>query len=127
MLAAQIARCRGIALAEHDMSDKAKARVAPCGDELVGLRPAIEADAEGIGFQDAKHAVRGGLQPFVAIVVGNALAVARAVVHQIGRIGEDEIHAVIGDVFHQHHAIAMKDCVTRRAGGRAADVRVKGH
>lgn len=91
------------------------------------MGPAIEADAQGVGLQHPIHAIGGRLQPVIAIVVGDALPTAGSVVHQIGRIGEDEIHAVGGQCVHQCHAIAMKDGAARRARWRASACYKRGH
>ena len=75
------------------------------------LVPAVEADAEGFVFQDAVHFREGRLEPAVVVVVGNAAAGAVAVVHEIGRIGQDEIDALGGESAHEADAIAEHDGV----------------
>jgi ABC transporter substrate binding protein len=56
VLVAQEAHGRGVAFAEHDVSNRAEARGAPGGNKQVGLEPAVEADATGKILKGAKPA-----------------------------------------------------------------------
>src|ERR1017187_6402166 len=69
MLIAEEARRRGIGLAEHQMTDGPEPRRAPGLQELVRLRPAVEAHAKAIRTQDPKGLEKGRPEPPVVAVV----------------------------------------------------------
>ncbi len=75
------------------MSDDAESCSAVGLQELVRLRPAVEADAEGIVRQDAVHLCECGLEPAVVIVVPDDAPVTRLIARNVRRVREDEIDA----------------------------------
>ncbi len=78
---------RCIALRKRQMAGKMKPGAAPRGDELVRLRPAVEADAEGIGPKNAEDLGKRRSEPGGISIVRNAPAVARAVTDEVWRVG----------------------------------------
>src|SRR4051812_9042876 len=68
------------------MPADAKTGAAPCVDKKIDLVPAIEADAEGGGFQKPVHLREGGFEPARIVVVGHAATITRAISGDIGRI-----------------------------------------
>jgi hypothetical protein len=111
MLVAQEADGRSVTLAEHEVADDGEPRGAPGGDELVGAVPAVEADAKSAVLQDAVHFGESWLQPASVAVARDAAARAVAVVHEIGRIGQDKIDALGWQSAHKLNAIAEHDGV----------------
>ena len=93
------------------MPDNAEARRAPRGHEEIDFVPAVEADAEAFVFQDAIHFCKGRLEPAIIVVVGDTAAGAVAIVHEIRRIGQNEIDAVGWESTHEADAIAQQDGV----------------
>lgn len=80
---------------------------APGGKKLVGLGPAVKADAEVIPTQDSERFDKGRLEPAVIDVVLDRATVTGAVVNQVRRIGQDEVHAPGGHAAHQFDTIAF--------------------
>lgn len=114
---------RGVALAEDDMPGDTKARLFPCREEQIGLRPAIEADGEGVVFQRAVHLAEGCLQLGAVVVVEQRAVVAALVGGHVGRIGEDEIHAAGGERRQHIEAVAVDDGVAGSVHGRYSPMR----
>src|SRR6202034_1524993 len=76
MLVAKEAFGRGVLLDEGQVPDYAEARVAPGGEECIGLVPAVKAHAEAIPTEHAKDFPKSGFEPSVVIVVGNGAPIA---------------------------------------------------
>src|ERR1039458_9289358 len=93
MLVAEVPRLRGIALAEHDVSDDVEPGFAPGGHERIHFVPTIERHAQAVGPEHAVHLPESRFQPGVVVVIRYAAAGAVAVVHKVRRIGKDEIDA----------------------------------
>src|SRR6185312_16319689 len=91
------------------VASQPEARLAPRGDELVCLVPAVEADAERIAAQHAKDFREGGLEPRGIAIVSNSATVARGIVREIRRIGQHEIDATAAESAHDSDAIALQD------------------
>ena len=72
------------------LPDDAETCAAPCVDEQVGFVPAIEADAEGGGFEKPVHLREGGFEPLRVVVVRNAAPGAVGVAGDVGRLGHDD-------------------------------------
>src|ERR1035437_3995761 len=111
MLIPQVTGLGRIALAEDDMPGNAEACLAPRGHEHIGLVPAVEADTQAVGLQDAVDLREGGFEPCVIVIVDDASAGAVAVADQIGRIGQHEINARSRQVGHDIDAVAAGDAV----------------
>src|ERR1700693_5810667 len=90
----------------------------PGRQKAVGFGPAVKADAKAVPAQHSVSLRKGGFEPGITGVVENGAAVPRAVVHQVRRVGEDEIHARGGHLFHQVDTIALGDGIypPRRSG-----------
>jgi hypothetical protein len=74
MLILQEASLRGVLLAEDNMPDYVEAHTAPCVEELVGLRPAIERDHETVLLEKPVRFSEGRLEPVgVAVVLDRAI------------------------------------------------------
>src|ERR1700733_8186423 len=79
---------------------------APSGQEEVRPVPAVEADAEGLVFQDAVHFSESGFEPEIIVIVPDVATGTVAIVHEIGRVGQDEINAPGRKSGHEPDAIA---------------------
>jgi hypothetical protein len=66
------------------------------------------------GFKHAVHRGEGGRDPIAVIVVGVAPAVARAVVDEVGRVGDDEVNAGFGQCGQDSAAVAVQDAVAKQ-------------
>src|SRR5579871_502174 len=93
MLIAQVLGAGSVPFWESQMPHHAKTRFAIGGQELVGVRPSIEAHAKAVGTEYPVHLCKCRLQPGVVIIVGYSATIARLVAGDIGRVGQDEIHA----------------------------------
>jgi len=107
-----------ISLDERQVAGQPEPCRAPRGDELVGLRPTVEAHAEGVAAQHAKDFRERRLEPRAIAIIGYRAPIARTVMRQIRRIGQHEINARTAEAPHHFDAIALRDCVLLR---RAAD------
>src|SRR5579871_4841523 len=111
MLVAKEAPRGRIALCENDMPCDAETSLAPCGDERVGLMPAVETDAKAIIAQRAVDFAESWTKPRAVIVVGNGAAIARDVARKVGRIGQSEIDGRRWNPLQNFDAIAIKNPV----------------
>ena len=68
---------------ENEVTDWHKADSLPLPDKPFDLIPAIEADAEPVGLENAEDLGKGRFEPAAAVVVGDASAVAGNVVRQM--------------------------------------------
>src|SRR5271170_1107347 len=93
------------------MPGEAKSGPAPGADEFVRLVPAVEADAEAIGLQQPVDVPECRIEPFSGAIVADGLAVARTIIAEIGRIGQDEIDGARWQAAHDVGAVAVKDGV----------------
>lgn len=100
-----------VALAKDEVAGEREARRPPGGNEDVGFVPAVKADAECSVFEKAEHLGESGREPCVVVVVDDAAAVARAIVHEIRRIGENEVDAFGLEAAHQRDAVAVQNGV----------------
>src|SRR5579872_53567 len=91
MLIAEIPRLRGIALAKDDMPDDIEPGFAPRAHERINLVPAVKRNTQAIGPEHTVHLPECRLQPSIIVVVRDPSAGAVAVIHEVRRIGEDEI------------------------------------
>jgi len=96
MAIAEEAALRAIGLAKYDVSDRLKTRLLPRLKESIDLRPAVEYDRYAILLQYAVRFFHSRLEPVGFRVVLDGAAIAVAVVHQIRRIGQNEIDAIAG-------------------------------
>jgi hypothetical protein len=104
-------RLRAIRLAKHDVSDRLKARVFPCVEEYINLRPGVEHDGYAVHLEYPVRFPHRGLQPVGLRIVLDGASIAVAVIHQIRRVGEDEVCAVRRHLAHHLDAVAVKDRV----------------
>jgi hypothetical protein len=107
MLIAEKPALRTVGLAEHDVSDRLKIRFFPRREEGIDLRPAIEHNGHAIHLEYPVRFTHRGLEPVGVDVVLDAATAAVSVIHQIRRIGEDEIDAVCRHLAHDLDAIAL--------------------
>src|ERR1700744_1468664 len=115
MLIAEEPALRAIALAKHDVSDRLKTRAAPGFKERIDLRPSVEHNGHAILLQYPIRFCHCGLEPDLIDIVLNHASTAVAIVHQIRRIGEDEIDGVSRHLLHDIDAVAVKDLVGESA------------
>jgi hypothetical protein len=94
------------------MPDDAEACAAPCVDEQVGLVPEVEADAERGGFQKPVHLCEGWFEP---------LRVVGAIARDVGRVGDDQVHAAELHRVRDFDAVALQDGA-EVGGGRVIEV-----
>ena len=59
------------------------------------MRPAVEADAEGIAFEHSVHFREGRFEPRETVVVANGSAIARTVAIDVRWVGEDQIDGMV--------------------------------
>lgn len=81
-----VSDARGIVLDPNEMPDGMKAAFPPDGKETVGLAPAVEADAIGVGLEHAEYLPKGREHPARVIVVGNGLAAPGHVFYKVRRV-----------------------------------------
>jgi hypothetical protein len=86
-------------------------RLTPRSDELVGTIASVKTDAESVLAKHAEDFGEGGLEPRVVVIVRDGATVVRRVVHEIRRIGKDEIDAGTAKFPHDLDAVALKDSV----------------
>jgi hypothetical protein len=82
---------RGVLFGEDDMAGDVEAGLAPRSHEQVHLVPGIKADAKLPVFEKPVHLRESGFKPGVIVVVHHAAPAAVVVIHQIGRVGQNEI------------------------------------
>ena len=111
MLIAEKPALRAVGLAEHDVSDRLKARVFPCREESIDFRPAIEHNGRAIHLEYPVRFMHRGLEPVGVDVVPDASTAPVSVIHQIRWIGENEIDAVCRHLAHDLDAIALHDAI----------------
>ena len=63
-------------------------------------------------LQDPVHLVERGAKPCGVVVIAHCPPVSAPVVHKIGRVGEDEIHAPARHRPHEGNAVAVVDHIT---------------
>lgn len=103
----------GIAFGPDDVSDGCEAGVFPCTEESIDAVPAVERDAEAVRFQYAVQVGKGAENAFWIGVVGDGAAAAVFVADEVGRVGQDEIDAVVGHGFQELRAIALQHAVLK--------------
>lgn len=113
--ALQMAGTRGVALGPDDVPAGREACHAPRGKELVGLAPAVEAHAVGVGLEHAAQLGEGRVEPAGVVVVGHDAARAVLVSHEVRRVGEHEVHRRIRQRAEHLEAIAENDPVEERS------------
>lgn len=111
MVIAEKATLRAIGLAEDDVPDRLKTRALPCCEELVYLRPAVEAEHQAVLPENSIGLRHRGLQPVAVHVVLNSAAIAISVVHQIRWVSQNEIEAVGSHLLHRLDAVGVEDLV----------------
>ena len=98
MLIAEEPALRAITFTKHDVSDRLETPAAPCLEERIDLRPSVEHHGYPVLLQYAIRFCHRRLQPGAIGIILDRAPCAVAVVHEIWRIGEDEIDAVRGPV-----------------------------
>src|SRR5271170_4306352 len=91
------------------MAHHAKSGRAPGRDEAVGLAPAVKAHAKRAGLEQPVYLHESGLQPRAVVVVDHALACARAIARDVGRIRQNEVDGGGCHAAHDLDAVAMRD------------------
>src|SRR5579875_118805 len=76
VLITQMARGGSITLREYQMPDDAEACGLPGSHEAIHMRPAIEANAEGILCQNTVHLSKGRFQPGIIVIILDTTASA---------------------------------------------------
>jgi hypothetical protein len=97
---------RRVALGEREVRHRPKAGARPGCEELVDLRPAIEADAKSVVFEHSVHLPIRRHQPLAVVIVHHGTPAPVAVVHEVGRVRQDQIHASAGKAAHHVDAVA---------------------
>ena len=95
------------------MSDDAESCRAIGLHEFVGHRPAIETDAKAVVRQYPVHLGKGGLQPFVAIVIGHDTSVTRFVMRDVRWVRQDEVDASVVEHRQGFEAIGVENFVAK--------------
>src|SRR5207302_8363451 len=85
--------CTGrIILLPDDMPDGPEARLAPCAEKFIDAIPSVKADAKTMRLQNAVGIRKGRKDSgAAAVVVFDRLPAPVAIVHKIGRVGDDKI------------------------------------
>jgi hypothetical protein len=108
------------------MPDRSEIGGAPGSQETVGFGPTVEEDAKEVPAQDPVGFGKSGLDPLVSGIVQNGAPVSGAVIYQVRRVGEDEIHARGGHLPHPRRL--RDDYVPTGYRGYGVETRaVKGH
>jgi len=115
MLIAKEARLRCVGLAKHQVSDRLETRAAPRFKERIDPGPTVEHDGHAILFKHPICFRHRRLEPVCIFIVLNGASIAVAIVHQIRRIGEDEIDTCLWHLTHDFDAISMRDGVDELA------------
>src|SRR6201747_1195273 len=97
------------------MSDGPEARPTPGLKERIDAGPAMKHDGNPVLFEDTIHLPHRRLEPVGVRIILDGASGAVAVVHQIGRIGEDKVHASLGHRTHRFYAVAVKDLIGKAA------------
>jgi len=111
VLIAEEPRLRAVRLAKYDVSHRLKTRFFPGCEELIHFRPAVEHDGYTVHLEHPVRFPHRGSEPVGVRIVLDRAAIAVAVVHQVRRVGEDEVDAVGRHLVHRLDAVAMKDLV----------------
>ena len=101
------------------MTDRAESRFPECVHEFVGMRPSIETHAECIGLKHAVNLRKGGFQPRITRVIGQAASIPGFVIDEIGRVGKDEAGNSCGKLRQELRAVSMDDGVEMLCHGIA--------
>ena len=111
MLVAGVTAKAPTAFDEGEMTDRPKANILPDSHEEFDERPAVEGDAEGIGFQKPIHFPKGRFEPLRIIVTHNGLVLtvpSAFVFHKKWWIGDDDVDGCRRQLRHHFEAIAVK-------------------
>lgn len=84
----------------------------PCRHEQVNPVPGIEGHGKTTVFQNTVYLVKRGPKPCDIVVIAHRPPVPAPVVHQMGRVAEDEIHALAWHPPHEGYTVALKDYIT---------------
>jgi hypothetical protein len=89
-----------------------KAKLLESAKEEIGMRPAVEGDAEGVLLEYAPKLGKGREQPRGVVVADDALSLpvsAALIAHQIRRIGEHAVDGGAGKLRQEFQAVAVVD------------------
>lgn len=100
------------------MPDGPKTRLGEGRGEFVDVRPAVEERAKAVAFQHAVKLGEGRFDPLEIVAVDRSAAAGRVAV-DVGRVGQNEVHAFEFDAAHDVDAVAVEDDVVV-GGGRGA-------
>ncbi len=81
------------------MTDRPESRLAPCAEKLVYAVPAIKADAKAARLQNPVQVRKRGKKFRAAAVIFDGAPAPVAVVHKVGRIGDDKINGLVRQGF----------------------------
>lgn len=98
-----------------------ESRRLPGRHEQVNPVPGIEREGEPAISQNPVHLVERGPKPCGVVVVAHRAPVPALVIHEVRRVGEDEIHAPARHRPHEGNAVALKDYITE------GPIRIVGH
>src|SRR5271170_3804871 len=93
------------------MTYRLKARARPCLEELIYFRPAVEHDGDAILLKDSISLRHRGFEPVCIRIVLNGASIAVTEIHQVWRIGENEVDRVSWHLAHDLDAVAANDAV----------------
>jgi len=117
VLPGRVADARGVLLHPGQMTDGTESSFSPRGHELVDPGPSVEGGTNGVRLQDAMDFPEGRQKPIGIVVVHAPPPVTRAVVDEVGRVGDDQIHTFAGHGPHDCNAIAANDLAEKGADG----------
>ena len=109
MLAADMTDRGRVGLGKCKVAYRAESRCPERLHESVGVRPAVEGQAEAIRGEHAIHFREGWLEPRVVVVVAYLATVAWCVGNKVRRVREDEIDALIGQCRKGLYAVGVED------------------
>src|SRR5882724_10703396 len=93
------------------MTYRSEAGTLPGRHESVNPRPTVKGHAKRVGFKEAIHFVKCGLEPGGIVIVQTPAPVSGPVAHEIGRVGDDKVHGSVGHRAHDGNAVPLEHLV----------------
>jgi hypothetical protein len=109
MLVSQEPHLGSVLFLKDNVPDRVQAGLPDCGQEFVAPRPSKKDNAKGISAQNPIHFAEGRYYPLTVIIVRYRLSITRAIVDQIGWIGEDKVDTFRIKPLHDANAISLDD------------------
>src|SRR5687767_3992691 len=95
----------------REVTYRSKTTFFPDRHEPINPRPAVKGGAQGIWFQNPIELPKCREEPIIGIVSDASAAVAWNIIHEIRRIGENEVDALRRHRSHFGNAVGMNDTV----------------